>query len=133
MNYWIFTVASNEGYAGRQIYKLLMEDRFWGLGALAPNRKNLRRGDQVVYYIANPERAFAGTAQLATDSFSLSAEDKVKVSHDGIPFFTPMILESTKGWPIYPTYIPCFTCRRPQRPQIRLGRKETTDHRRLPP
>src|SRR5260370_33621876 len=92
MNYWIFTVASkdrdSERYTGRQICERRMQDGFWGLGAQTPNRRNLRKGDQVVYYIARPEMAFAGTARLASDSFSLSAEDKAKVSH-GIPFFTP--------------------------------------------
>lgn len=104
MNYWIFTAApyrsDTESYPAKEIYQRRMQDRFWGLGARTGNRKNLRRGDQVVFYIARPESAFAGTARLASDSFSLSAEEKEKLSH-GSPFFSPeygVWLEAIEVW-----------------------------------
>ena len=64
-----------------------MRDQFWGLGARTPNRKNIRKGDQVVFYVARPESAFVGTARLASDCFELSAEEQSKLSHDST-FFT---------------------------------------------
>jgi hypothetical protein len=56
MSYWIFTVAPNksdsEPCTARQIYERRMQDHFWGLGEKTANRKNVRQGDQVVFYSA---------------------------------------------------------------------------------
>lgn len=91
MNYWIFTVApyssDSESYTARQIYERRMKDGFWGLGERTPHRKKVRKGDYVVYYIARPESAFGGTARLASDSFTLNAEQQQTLSH-GSEFFT---------------------------------------------
>jgi hypothetical protein len=91
MNYWIFIAAphneNSESYTARDVYECRMRDRFWGLGARTPNRKSVRKGDQVVFYVARPESAFVGTARLASDCFELSAEEQSKLSH-GSTFFT---------------------------------------------
>lgn len=104
MNYWIFTAAphssDSESYTARQIYERRMEDRFWGLGARTPYRKAVRKGDQVVFYIARPESAFVGTARLASDCFALNPEEQSRLSH-GSAFFTPeygVWLDAIERW-----------------------------------
>ncbi len=91
MNYWIFIAAphnsESESYTARQVYQHRMQDRFWGLGARTPNRKNVRKGDRAVFYVARPESVFAGTAVLTSDCFELNAEERSKLSHGSI-FFT---------------------------------------------
>jgi len=87
MNYWIFPVVRQESYDARQIYERRMEDRFWGLSAGARNRKAIRKGDEVAFYIGDPEKAFAGAARLASDFFVLNREEQSKLSH-GSPTFT---------------------------------------------
>lgn len=83
MNHWIFIVTSiDQGHTSREIYRLRMEDRFWGLGERTPNRRNLKKGDRVVFYIGLPEKVFGGTAQLASDSFQLTPEQIARYSHD---------------------------------------------------
>ena len=82
MNYWIFVVTSREpNLSGREIYRLRMEDQFWGLGKRTPNRKNLEAGDQVVFYVGRPEMVFAGTARLASDPFHLTSEQRNQYGH----------------------------------------------------
>jgi hypothetical protein len=105
MNYWIFNVASYssdvESYTARQIYERRMQDKFWGLGTRTPNRRNVRKGDQVVFYIARPpEHVFAGTARLGSNSFDLNPKDQASLSH-GSAFFRPehgVWLEAIETW-----------------------------------
>ncbi len=83
MSNWIFVVtARGPNLTGRDIYHLRMEDRFWGLGERTPNRRNLKEGDRVVFYVGLPEKAFAGTARLASDSYRLTVEEVSQYSHD---------------------------------------------------
>jgi len=105
MNYWIFTAApynaNGESFTARQIYDRRMQDKFWGLGASTRHRKNVRKGDQVVFYVARPEQVFAGTAQLASDCFDLSPEERSNLSH-GTSFFAAdhgVRLETVETWP----------------------------------
>jgi hypothetical protein len=58
-----------------------MEDQFWGIGEKAPNRKNLNKDDRVVFYIATPTKAFAGTATLASPCFQLTESEKETYGH----------------------------------------------------
>jgi len=85
MNYWIFIVTSHrvdaELLAGEDIFRQRMNDKFWGLAEKTPNRTALEAGDQVVYYIGNPTKAFAGTAILAGPSFKLTEEQREGLSH----------------------------------------------------
>jgi predicted RNA-binding protein len=82
MSNWIFVVTSQgPNHTGRDIYRLRMEDQFWGLGERTPNRRNLKEGDRVVFYVGLPEKVFAGTAQLASDSYRLTAEEASRYSH----------------------------------------------------
>jgi hypothetical protein len=64
-----------------------MKDRFWGIGKGTPNRKRLKKGDHVVFYIGGQEQGFfAGQAVLASDIYSLDPQKKVALSH-GIDFY----------------------------------------------
>ena len=105
MNFWIFNAApysgEQESYTARQIYERRMQDKFWGLGTRTPNRRNVRKGDLVVFYIARrEEQVFAGTARLASDSFDLNPEEQASLSH-GSAFFTAehgVWLEAIETW-----------------------------------
>jgi hypothetical protein len=104
MNYWIFTAApysaNGEFFTARQIYDRRMQDKFWGLGPSTRHRKNVRKADQVVFYVARPEQVFAGTAQLASDCFDVSREERSSLSH-GTSFFAAnhgVRLESIETW-----------------------------------
>jgi hypothetical protein len=104
MNYWIFIAAphneGSESYTAKEIYERRMQDQFWGLGARTSNRRNIRKGDQIVFYIARPESAFVGTARLASDCFELNDEEKLKLSH-GSRFFTAeygVMLDKIVSW-----------------------------------
>jgi hypothetical protein len=64
-----------------------MKDRFWGIGKGTPNRKRLKKGDQVVFYIGGQEHGFfAGQCVLASGVFSLEPPRKILLSH-GIDFY----------------------------------------------
>ena len=90
MNYWIFATtpkkADGEIYPASKIYSIRMTDKFWGIGEQTPNRKNIRKGDRVVYYTGGSAPSFAGTATLASDLIALSAEEQTQLSH-GIDLF----------------------------------------------
>jgi hypothetical protein len=92
MNYWIFTVTSQKSdgrtFSPQEILNQRMKDRFWGLGDRTPNRKNLEKGDHVVFYIGNPVKAFGALACLATSAFELSEDEKQEVSH-GLKLYRP--------------------------------------------
>jgi predicted RNA-binding protein len=85
MNYWIFIVTSHKAdgelLAGEDILQQRMKDGFWGLAEKTPNRNSLQQGDQVVFYVGNPIKAFAGRAVLAGESFKLSEEERDRYSH----------------------------------------------------
>ena len=44
MNYWVFTVTTQESdgheIAAEEVLRQRIEDKFWGLGEKTPNRKN---------------------------------------------------------------------------------------------
>jgi predicted RNA-binding protein len=85
MNYWLFTVTQKkvdgETLEAEDIFKQRSSDMFWGLGERTPNRRSVRRGDRVVFYVGWPLMIFAATATLASDSFSLSDEQKNVYGH----------------------------------------------------
>lgn len=103
-NYWIFVAANYkseaESFSGRETYQKRMQDAFWGLGERTPNRRKVRRGDQVVFYIARPESSFVGAATLASDSIELTPDQRARLSH-GSEFFTTqygVFLEDIRTW-----------------------------------
>ena len=51
MSYWIFVVTSHEEHrvTGEDVLRQRIQDSFWGLGERTPNRKNLERGDSIVF------------------------------------------------------------------------------------
>jgi len=85
MSYWAFTVTEKKlddgNLLAEEIFKQRTSDKFWGLGEKTPNRRSLRRGDRIVFYVGWPLMIFAGTATLASDSFSLSDEQKDLYGH----------------------------------------------------
>lgn len=85
MSYWYFTTTQKkldgEIVAADEILKQRLTDGFWGLGEKTPNRRNLQKGDQIVFYVGLPLMAFAASATLASDSFALSAEQKERYWH----------------------------------------------------
>ncbi len=80
MNYWLFTVTEkkvdSDTLEAKDIFDQRTSDKFWGLGERTPNRRSIRQGDRVVFYVGWPLMIFAATATLASDSFSLSDEQK---------------------------------------------------------
>jgi len=68
---WIFIATDHrtENLTGRQVLELRVADAFWGLGERTPNRKALKEGDRILFYVGAPECAIAATATLASDSF----------------------------------------------------------------
>jgi len=88
MAYWIFVVTNHQEYSvtGEDVLKQRTQDKFWGLGESTPNRKGLKEGDSIVFYLGNPAKAFVGTAVLVGPSYQLSAEQSEELSH-GNEFF----------------------------------------------
>lgn len=90
MNYWIFVVTQhkldNGILAPDDILKQRIEDKYWGLGERTPNRRNLKKGDKVVFYLGNPRKVFSVIATLASDSFQLTKEQQTKYEH-GYEFY----------------------------------------------
>src|SRR5260221_9341559 len=86
MNYWIFTTTEQKAdvrtFRSEEIYQRRMNDRFWGLGSKTPNRQSLLAGDQVVFYVGLPHKAFFGAAKLKTPSFELTEDYKNKIGHE---------------------------------------------------
>jgi hypothetical protein len=83
MNHWIFVVTSHREHnlEGREILETRLKDAFWGLGKGTPNRKSLQSGDKVVFYVGDPEKAFAATAVLSSANFAPSEKERGELSH----------------------------------------------------
>lgn len=83
MSNWIFVTTNHadHGLSGTDIFTQRMADGFWGLGEKTPNRKALRKGDRVVWYVGNPVMAFAGTATLDGPSYPVSVVESEQLSH----------------------------------------------------
>jgi predicted RNA-binding protein len=104
MSYWTFIVTqrkTDEGiYEAEKILEQRLGDKFWGLGERTPNRRHLKAGDRIVFYVGTPKRIFAATATLATGSFTLSKKEKEQFSH-GKPFYRTdygVKLENIEVW-----------------------------------
>ncbi len=86
MNYWIFIVTEQrdgkDTCSANVIFEQRMKDSFWGLGEKTPNRRNIKAGDKVVFYMGSPVQAFTGTAVLSTSSFKLNDDQKKQYHHD---------------------------------------------------
>ena len=91
MAYWVFIVTGHkvggEELAPEQILQTRFNDGFWGLGEQTPNRKHLRKNDQVIFYVGSPRKAFVASARLDSDSFQLSSKERERLGH-GKAFFT---------------------------------------------
>jgi hypothetical protein len=106
MKYWFFTATqkkiNGETILAEEILNRRLNDGFWGLGERTPNRRNLQKGDRIVFYLGNPVMAFAASATLASDSFSLSQEQKQSFSHGEKIYETDygVLLEDIRLWEI---------------------------------
>ncbi len=104
MKYWFFTTTNKktdgEVIAAEEILKQRLTDAFWGLGERTPNRRYLQKGDQIIFYLGLPVMAFTASATLASDSFLLSEEQKVKYSHRKKIYETDygVMLENIRLW-----------------------------------
>jgi hypothetical protein len=101
---WVFVVTAQKidgkPYSPNDILSLRFKDRFWGLGENTPNRKLLKKGDQVVFYLGIPIKSFTASAILASDAFQLDASQKRKYGHD-LEYFTAdygVLLEDLRNW-----------------------------------
>jgi len=104
MNYWMFSVTSHkEGsriLAPEEILRQRLEDHFWGLGERTPNRRALKAGDKVVFYMGLPHKTFAASAVLASPSYQQTNSQQEEMSH-GMNFFRApygVRLEQTTIW-----------------------------------
>lgn len=85
MNYWLFTVTQQRTperlYSAEEILDIRLADKFWGLGERTPNRRAIRKGDKIVFYVGIPNMVFAASAELGSDYFSLSEDEKKRFAH----------------------------------------------------
>jgi predicted RNA-binding protein len=89
MSDWIFCVTAHKEVGisdPEDVLKQRFNDQFWGLGEKTPNRRALKAGDRVVFYLGIPHRTFGASAVLASDSFALSPQQREELSH-GIDFY----------------------------------------------
>jgi hypothetical protein len=104
MKYWIFIVTNQETEDGpltaREILTQRLSDKFWGLGEKTPNRRGLQKGDEVVFYAGAPWAAFAASATLNSDSFTLSDEQKKSYDHGKTFYHTNygVLLDKVQMW-----------------------------------
>lgn len=104
MKYWMFCVIpqKDDGRVvdSEEILRVRFGDAFWGLGEKTPNRQALQAGDQVVFYLGNPRKAFGATAVLESDSFGLSASQQQELSHGSLLYAAQfgVWLSQTKIW-----------------------------------
>lgn len=66
MSYWILVVTSHkengEEITPESILQTRFDDGLWGIGKKTPNRKHLKKGDQVVFYMGYPHKEFVASA-----------------------------------------------------------------------
>lgn len=85
MNHWLFTITAHKDdgktISAEEIYHYRMDDEFWGIVERTPNRKNVKVGDRIVFYVGLPDMVFRGTAEVARVPFKMSAKEVSKYSH----------------------------------------------------
>jgi Endonuclease NucS len=89
MKHWIFCATAHRDFGisdPMEILRQRFSDRFWGLGKKTPNRRDLKAGDRVVFYLGLPHKAFAASAVLESDSFDLNPTQQANLSH-GMEFY----------------------------------------------
>ncbi len=104
MTTWVFVATAQKVggklYSPRDILDLRFKDRFWGLNETTPNRKLLKKGDQVVFYLGVPIKSFTASAVLASDQFQLDPSQRQKYSHN-LEYFTAdygVLLDDLRIW-----------------------------------
>jgi len=104
MNYWIFINTRHkfggETFTAEEIFSQRMKDGFWGIGEKTPKRKDLTKGDKIIFYIGSPKKVFASAATLASSCFKLNDSQKKEYGH-GKQFYTTdygVLLEEIEIW-----------------------------------
>jgi hypothetical protein len=93
ISYWIFNVKDDENKKfsrkGIEIYEHKMQDMFWGLkgsakgGKRVANISKLKRGDEVVFYLAgNGGQCFLGTCVLDSSFRELNLDEIRQLVHE---------------------------------------------------
>ena len=104
MNYWIFIVTQRkvdgEFFTADDVLNQRLSDHFWGLGARTPNRRNLKKGDMVLFYKGTPSMSITASAILASDSFELTDNQKTEFDHGKLAFRPDfgVMLEDVQLW-----------------------------------
>jgi len=89
--HWILTVKDEKIGTKKldalSIYRQRMKDKFWGIGEPAKNRRWLKTGDHVIFYLGGKNGGkFIGASILDSPYIELSKKEKEKLTHP--PFFT---------------------------------------------
>jgi predicted RNA-binding protein len=80
-NYWIFVVTDsnigNKQMMAKDTFDQCIKDQFWGIGKKTANRKRLKKGDIVVFYLGGREgQMFLGNCRLDSKPVLVSKLDK---------------------------------------------------------
>jgi hypothetical protein len=80
MNYYIFNVSDQQNYAKKRSAKetfneLVKENNIWGFGLNTANRKAIKAGEKVIFYLTGKDnQIFAGAATLASGAYEDNSE-----------------------------------------------------------
>lgn len=81
INYYVFQVADQSAYGKQrkaaEVFDYLVKQRsVWGFGKHTPNRKAIKPGDKVLFYLTGPEnQVFVGAATLKSGAYEDSSEE----------------------------------------------------------
>jgi len=82
MRYWIFVISvleTDDGFIDTNtIIENIKQTKFWGFWWHKKQIDRLRKGDKVIFYKGAPEKRFYLMAELDSNCFSLSPDQKVK-------------------------------------------------------
>ena len=77
MGHWIFTIQGYTDFclwSTREGLKRRVEEKIWPIGERTQNRKRIRRGDRLVFYLCGEgEHKFVGTAVLDSDVIEIGS------------------------------------------------------------
>ncbi len=86
-NYWILVAVDGREEGGKrvrakEILTQRLADRFFGVNKRTRWRKSLKKGDRTVIYLGGSKgQSFVGTCILASNSYRLSEEERMKMAH----------------------------------------------------
>jgi len=62
-------------FSAEEVLETRWQNKFWGLGEKTPNRRNLKVGDLIIFYMGSPQMLFMGTAQITKNFISPESQD----------------------------------------------------------